>query len=204
MRVLAIETSTPQGSVAVCQEGTLLFEERFFTQMKNREDTLWRVLEHAVKNEGRVNRIAVGTGPGLYNGIRSAIALAAGLKIAWKIVLCGIPSILGIKSSEDRYAVVGDARGEALFFGTIFGNYLENFQLLSRADFHKHLQTWLFQTDGAPIYATAPIAAFPELPILPPTAEKLASLAEEYPTSEAAPSPFYLKPPHTQSIRLSL
>jgi tRNA threonylcarbamoyladenosine biosynthesis protein TsaB len=195
LRVLAIETSTYQGSVAIRQEGKLLLIERF-VHPRGREEVLCCTLERIIRREGRVHRIAVGIGPGTYNGIRAAISLATGLKIAWRIPLCGIPSILGIESPVERYAVVGDARGGSLFFGAVSGRHLENLQLLSHMEFQRRLHIWS-QTCKDPVYAAAPVPALPKLRVLAPSAGKLAFLAEEYPTSEQGLSPLYLKPPHT-------
>jgi tRNA threonylcarbamoyladenosine biosynthesis protein TsaB len=195
LKVLAIETSTHQGSIAIRQEGKLLLIERF-VHPRGGGGVLCRTLERIIKREGRVHRIAVGIGPGTYNGIRAAISLATGLKIAWRIPLCGIPSILGIESLTERYAVVGDARGGSFFFGAVSGRHLENLQLLSHTEFQRKLYIWS-QTCEDPVYAAAPVPALPELRVLAPSAGRLAFLAEEYPTSEQGPSPLYLKPPHT-------
>jgi len=195
LRVLAIEASTCLGSIAIRQEGKLLLAEHF-VQPRGEEGALYCTLRRIIRREGRVHRIAVGIGPGTYNGIRAAISLATGLKIAWKIPLCGIPSILGIESPMERYAVVGDARGGSLFFGTISGRYLENLQLLSHVELQRRLYIWS-QTCGGPVYTATLVPAFPKLCVLAPSAGKLAFLAEKYPTSEQGLSPLYLKPPYT-------
>ncbi|QQY10891.1 MAG: tRNA (adenosine(37)-N6)-threonylcarbamoyltransferase complex dimerization subunit type 1 TsaB [Candidatus Xiphinematobacter sp.] len=194
MRVLAIEASAHLGSVAIRRGDKLLVER--FAQPRGGEGALCRALEKVIGREGRVHRIAVGIGPGTYNGIRAAISLATGLKIAWRVPLCGIPSVLGVESPAERYAVVGDARGGSLFFGTVSGQCLENLQLLSHTEFQKRLFVWR-QTCRDPVYTVSPVPAFPKLCVLPPNAGKLAFLAKEYPTSEQGLSPLYLKPPHT-------
>ena len=55
-----------------------------------------------------IKRVIVGIGPGSYNGIRSAIAVAWGISTARGIPLVGISSLLGL--DEGSYCAVGDAR----------------------------------------------------------------------------------------------
>ncbi len=175
--------------MAVWQDG-LLFAEHF-EQPRGRGGALFHSLKQVVENFGRADRIVVGTGPGSYNGIRAAISAAEGLRIAWGVPLLGIPSVLGVESPVDRYAVVGDARGGSLFFGAVFRGQLEDIQLLPRTDFERCLQAW-----KGPAYAAVWIPEFPDLMVLAPNAGKLAALAAGRPASEGAPSPLYLKPPH--------
>lgn len=56
-----------------------------------------------------VDRIVVGTGPGSFAGIRSAIAFAQGFKLGKKCEVLGIPSPCAL-ASDDPLAVIGDAR----------------------------------------------------------------------------------------------
>jgi tRNA A37 threonylcarbamoyladenosine modification protein TsaB len=62
MRVLALETSTPCGSVALHASGELIFEERF-TSDRSHSATLFVALEKARAKADRFERIAVGLGP---------------------------------------------------------------------------------------------------------------------------------------------
>lgn len=177
------------------QDGLHVFSENF-EQPRGRGEALLNALEHAVKNFGPANRIVVGTGPGSYNGIRAAIAAAEGLKIAWKIPVQGISSILGVPSHAKRYAVVGDARGGCLFFGTVLEEQLEEIRLLPQKEFQDCLNAW-----EEPVYATAAVPQFPGLIIRTPAVERLAILAAKYSNLADTPSPLYLKPPYiTQSV----
>ncbi len=190
MKVLSLETSTHQGSLAVWQDGTFLYSEKF-QQPRGRGNTLLRVLEQVVKKFGSMDRIAVGTGPGSYNGIRAAIAAAEGLRIAWKVSVLGIPSVLAVPSAGKQYAVVGDARGGTLFFGSIEGENLKELVLLPCEEFKHRLEAW-----QGPAYTAAAIPEFPHLILQAPTAEKLAILAATRPNLAETPTPLYLKPPY--------
>ena len=65
-----------------------------------------------------VGRIVVGTGPGSFAGIRSAIAFAQGFALGRKCEVLGLPSpcavaaqvYAGAKGGDFPLAVVGDAR----------------------------------------------------------------------------------------------
>ena len=56
-----------------------------------------------------VERIVVGTGPGSFAGIRSALAFAQGYALATHCEVLGLPSACAL-AGEGRVAVVGDAR----------------------------------------------------------------------------------------------
>ena len=74
--------------------------------------------------EGRhaISRVIVGIGPGSYNGIRSAIAVAWGIATARAIPLVGVSSLLGL--GEGSYCAVGDARREQYYFARVVGGKL--------------------------------------------------------------------------------
>jgi tRNA threonylcarbamoyl adenosine modification protein YeaZ len=59
-----------------------------------------------------VERIVVGTGPGSFAGIRSAIAFAQGFALGSKCEVLGLPSACAVAAEVDAspLAVVGDAR----------------------------------------------------------------------------------------------
>ena len=56
-----------------------------------------------------VERIVVGTGPGSFAGIRSALAFAQGYALATKCEVLGLPSACAL-AGEGHVAVIGDAR----------------------------------------------------------------------------------------------
>ena len=71
-----------------------------------------------------VERIVVGTGPGSFAGIRSALAFAQGYAIATKCEVFGLPSACAL-AGKGRIAVVGDARQGKIWVALFDGFRLE-------------------------------------------------------------------------------
>ena len=71
-----------------------------------------------------VERIVVGTGPGSFAGIRSALAFAQGYALATHCEVLGLPSACAI-AGEGRLAVIGDARQGKAWVALFDGYRLE-------------------------------------------------------------------------------
>ena len=71
-----------------------------------------------------VERIVVGTGPGSFAGIRSALAFAQGYALGTKCEVLGLPSACAL-AGEGRVAVVGDARQGKAWVALFDGYALE-------------------------------------------------------------------------------
>ena len=71
-----------------------------------------------------VERIVVGTGPGSFAGIRSALAFAQGYALATHCEVLGLPSACAL-ADEGRLAVVGDARQGKFWIALFDGMNLE-------------------------------------------------------------------------------
>ena len=99
----------------------------------------------------------VGVGPGSYNGIRSAIAVAWGIATARKIPLVGISSVLGLDDGE--YFAVGDARRRQYFLARVRrGNFISRAGTAAR---ESKLEAELHKAPHLPIFASAPIEFLP-------------------------------------------
>src|SRR5438093_2429467 len=125
MTILAIEFSAPQRSVAVVQAnvqppgaignwqsaiGNALSEViETDARAANALDMIEAALRQAQVEREQVDCLAVGIGPGSYNGIRTAIALAQGWHLAGGQ---GGARLLGISSAE---CVAAQAQTEAIF-----------------------------------------------------------------------------------------
>ena len=99
---VAIETSTPLGSVAVGREDRVLAEVSLGVQTRHAERVL-PALEAAlsmagVEREG-VEEVVVGAGPGSFTGVRVAGAMGKGLATALEIPLLAYSSLLALAAS---------------------------------------------------------------------------------------------------------
>jgi tRNA threonylcarbamoyl adenosine modification protein YeaZ len=100
MKILALEFSSSQRSVAVVQPGT------FHEALGSGEPfaMIDEALRDAKLEREQIDCIAVGIGPGSYTGIRSAISIAQGWQLARAIKLLGV-------SSADAIAAQAQAEG---------------------------------------------------------------------------------------------
>lgn len=94
MKILAIEFSSDQRSVAVWADGRI---QAAAMEIATRATHAFALIEQAL-TQARLEReqiecLALGLGPGSYTGIRSAIALAQGWRLACPIKLLGISSV---------------------------------------------------------------------------------------------------------------
>jgi len=202
--ILAIETSTSQGSVAILKTGgaepAVLFAESFQAG-RSHSSQLFAVLEqalHAVSGE-RIDEIAVGLGPGSYAGVRIAISAATGLALARDARLTGIASIAALDRGD--YVAIGDARRESFYFALVRDGVCEQGPELLPAG---ELTSRLAALKPLPVFASeitpgmeAGLEGF-GVELRHPCAERIARLAAEGRSiiSRDLLEPIYLRDPH--------
>jgi tRNA threonylcarbamoyladenosine biosynthesis protein TsaB len=122
MRVLAIDTSTLTGSVALLEEGAVV-AEALATVRANHSESLLPMLDVTLSRAGRsmrdVDLVAVGLGPGSFTGVRIGMSIAKGLRVATGVRVAGVESLdaviaqaLGVRGF---LAAVIDARRDEVF-----------------------------------------------------------------------------------------
>jgi tRNA threonylcarbamoyladenosine biosynthesis protein TsaB len=94
--VLAIETSTPQTSVALGTEqgvlgSTLLSWGRGHSEIV--VPAIHHLLDWAELRPGQIGGVAVGLGPGLFTGLRVGIAAGKAIAQALRVSMIGVPSL---------------------------------------------------------------------------------------------------------------
>ncbi|CAN5630188.1 hypothetical protein BH09VER1_BH09VER1_14800 [soil metagenome] len=182
--ILAIDSSSAEGSIALVQDGASV-REITIASPRGRGGQLFTALEEILKDSPPLDKVVVGTGPGSYNGIRSAIAVAWGISAARKIPVVGISSLLGL--AEGTYCAIGDARRNQFYFAVVdSGRFLTEPMLLEAADLQPTLAGY-----ELPILACDAIAAVPSARVQHASAVLLARHA-----TDGFPEPLYLKPPH--------
>ncbi len=99
MKMLALEFSSPQRSVAVLnadRRGSVVATSEVVEAAPGNEMKPLGMIEAALQQIGlereQIECLAVGLGPGSYNGIRVAIALAQGWQLASGVKLLGVSS----------------------------------------------------------------------------------------------------------------
>src|SRR5580704_7966632 len=119
MTILALEFSSPQRSVAVLRMGdTPVVAEAIEAGGRNTTafGMIEKVLAEAKIEREEIDVIVVGLGPGSYTGIRAAISIAQGWRLARGIKLLGVNSVEAIAAQAQvenffgRVNVVIDAQ----------------------------------------------------------------------------------------------
>lgn len=109
MRVLIVDTATEYGFAAVVDEKGNIQIERLSAGLHSSKE-LMPAIDKLVQ-EGRVDRIIAGVGPGSYTGMRVTASVASLISFAKKIPLVGVSSLLAyFPAQEGRFFTLFDAR----------------------------------------------------------------------------------------------
>lgn len=109
MKILAIEFSSNQRSVAVMKEPHAHVCEVIETggRATHALDMIDAALAEAKFEREQIECLVIGIGPGSYTGIRSAISLAQGWSLAREIHLLGISSVECLAAQAQREGLTG-------------------------------------------------------------------------------------------------
>ncbi|MBP2685897.1 MAG: tRNA ((37)-N6)-threonylcarbamoyltransferase complex dimerization subunit type 1 TsaB, partial [Deltaproteobacteria bacterium] len=97
--ILAIESATPRGSVALVRGGAVLAEVPLPPGRQASEayvpavDGLFSAVGSA---DGKVSCIAVSAGPGAFTGLRVGMSAAKGFCFGWGVPLVPVPTLLAL------------------------------------------------------------------------------------------------------------
>ena len=194
MKIIALELSTPRGSLAWL-DGEVGFVREWPNDRKN-SALFFENLDAATKKFGVPEVIVVGLGPGSYAGARIAISAAIGLQASSEAHLIGFPSICAIECPEADYCVIGDARRKSFFFARISGNELAEGPDLFREE---RLESKLASLgNDTPLFCSESLPQFERAVVRYPAAIVLARLAQEPQHRFSLPplEPMYLREPH--------
>jgi tRNA threonylcarbamoyl adenosine modification protein YeaZ len=113
MKILALEFSSPQRSAAVVREpadaGRFCLGEAIETGARatNALGLVEEALRQAQTECAQIECLAIGLGPGSYNGIRLAIALAQGWQLARPVKLLGVSTAEGLAAEAQAGGIFG-------------------------------------------------------------------------------------------------
>ncbi len=200
MKILALELSSGQGSIAWMENEMLLFSAEFANDRKH-SGLFFEHLDQSVARFGAADRIVVGLGPGSYAGTRIAIAAAIGLQAVSGAELIGLPSLCAFPVEETDLAVIGDARRESFFFARVSRRRcVEGPTLLTREELVRQLELLTL-----PVVATEMLNDFPNARLRYPSAKILAEIATDSPPeiTRAPLEPIYLREPHITQPKIT-
>lgn len=121
MNLLALETSTDLGSIALWRDGDLLL--RACPAGVSHSTTLLPLISATMAEAGLdfgdLDGIAFGAGPGSFTGLRVACGVAQGLAFAHDLPLVPVGTLdaMALASGGERVIVVLDARMGEVYFG---------------------------------------------------------------------------------------
>ena len=125
MKIIGFDTATDDTAVAATSGGEVVFERLIGPGANGRpvhSESLLLTMNEAAETLGGwgdVRRIAVGTGPGTFTGIRIGIATANGLALSTGVELTGVSTLealsLPLRNGTDPVLPVLDARRGEVF-----------------------------------------------------------------------------------------
>jgi tRNA threonylcarbamoyladenosine biosynthesis protein TsaB len=218
VRVLAVDTTSPRGSLAIADETGVLAEEKVESDAGHSHwllpavDGALRRLELAAT---AIDLFAVTSGPGSFTGLRVGIGTVQGLALAARKPCLGIPTLdvwaHQVRGSADSITVILDAfRGEV--FWAVYGGdadlrgerHVGSLEAaLATAPAGSVFVGDVVERQREAILATVPAATFPQASgFLSATLARMALARAAYAGPPGALAPVYLRgaairPPRT-------
>lgn len=192
MKVLAIEISSARGSVAVAADGRVV-DLRRFECVRGRGAEVFTALADSRSLWEGADLVALGVGPGAYNGLRVACALGGSLRMATGATIRAVPSPCLLPVEAKHYFVCGDARG-----GRAYVAEVRDQRLAADISLVPHNGISALVRPEVPVYRVGSLPGAEDIEESAPDAGYLALLAPKWPESadNGPVLPIYLKPPH--------
>jgi tRNA threonylcarbamoyl adenosine modification protein YeaZ len=115
---LAIDTSTSRTSVAIVEEGALLWHG-YRDGATSHGHSLPSLVAAAIGTASQIDQVVVGMGPGPFTGLRVGIAFArtfALARILPVIGICSLDAIAALVHEKDEFLVATDARRKEVYW----------------------------------------------------------------------------------------
>lgn len=216
MKALAIDTALEACSVALVDDGALVWSRREIIG-RGHAEILPPMVAEALKASGLkgkdIDRIGVVIGPGAFAGVRVGLAFARSFRLGTGASVVGVASLqalaASVPSGRENYAIALDARrGQvyaAIYEGEKFAPRVEPFVATPQAAaarLEQALQAPMALTgSGAALVAAHLGRAAEILDVIHIDPAALARLAVDAVPSDAPPAPLYLRPPDATPSR---
>lgn len=115
---LAIDTSTSRTSVAIIEDGALLWHG-YRDGATSHGDALPALALEGLKIQPSIRQVVVGMGPGPFTGLRVGIAFARTFALARTIPIigiCSLDAIAALVHERDDFIVATDARRKEIYW----------------------------------------------------------------------------------------
>jgi tRNA threonylcarbamoyl adenosine modification protein YeaZ len=208
MKILALEFSSPQRSVAVLNADArddVLTVSQVVEAAAGSTMRPFNMIESALKDSRlereQIERLVIGLGPGSYNGVRTAIAMAQGWQLALDVKVQGVSGAECVAAQaltegmQGEFSVVIDAQRNEFYqadYGVNDGKLinLSPLQLVTRSDVDRR------ERAGAVLIGPAVVRWFSNARAVFPRAEMLGKLAltrKDFVSADEL-EPIYLRP----------
>ena len=202
MRVVAIEMSAQEGSVALLESGRVVASVCWVEQRENRQQ-LFDALKELAVDWASVDTFLVGRGPGAFSGMRISFSVVNALAAPGKqrVMAHNSGASLVRQYGLEKAVVVGDARREPLWGGAFEGiELVREFELIGRDALGDWVDegTVVLSPDRARLAAVLEPFGLPGTGDEVPRAASLGEVVWERQAADLAVEPFeplYLHPP---------
>ena len=137
MKILAIEASSEQASVALLIDGAIF--SRRIDGATNHSQTVLRDVRDLLAEAGlpvsALDAVAFGAGPGAFTGLRLACGVAQGLALGADLGIAVVGSLdaIALQARAPRVLVATDARMGEVYYAAFEGDQADSLQALGRA-----------------------------------------------------------------------
>ena len=137
MKILAIEASSEQASVALLIDGAIY--SRRIDGATNHSQTVLRDVRDLLAEAGlpvsALDAVAFGAGPGAFTGLRLACGVAQGLALGADLGIAVVGSLdaIALQARAPRVLVATDARMGEVYYAAFEGDQADSLQTLGRA-----------------------------------------------------------------------
>jgi tRNA threonylcarbamoyl adenosine modification protein YeaZ len=115
---LAIDTSTSRTSVAIVDQGAILWHG-YRDGATSHGHSLPSLVANALQSASQIEQVVVGMGPGPYTGLRVGIAFARAFALARVIPvigICSLDAIAALVREKDEFLIATDARRKEVYW----------------------------------------------------------------------------------------